>query len=82
MSTSKHPKSREGETPFENDLERNPGIGQSAGLSRREGLAEIEGDNSVEGDVENTAGPGGAIFAWGIRRKEDRKRQLKQTHVQ
>ena len=41
------------------DLERNPGIGQSVGLNRREGLEPIEGENTVEGDIQNNAGPNG-----------------------
>ena len=42
------------ETLTRDDLERNPGIGQSKG-SFATGIPpeEIEGDNSVEGDVEN-----------------------------
>jgi hypothetical protein len=51
MSTTKHPKGR---SPFQSDLERNPGIGQSKG-SFATGIPpeEIEGENTVEGDVEN-----------------------------
>lgn len=51
MSSSKHDK---GESPFTDDLERNPGIGQSKG-SFATGIApgEIAGDNTVEGDEEN-----------------------------
>lgn len=64
MSTSKHPKSREGETPFENDLERNPGIGQSKGsFMTGQSPEEIEGDNTVEGDIENDATLQGAVTA-------------------
>jgi len=59
---NKHPKS--GDQPIErkDDLERDPGIGQSKGLfgrgsgGRDEEL--IEGDATVEGDVENDAGLG------------------------
>jgi hypothetical protein len=51
MSTSKHQK---GKSPFQSDLERNPGIGQSKG-SFATGISpeEIEGENTVEGDIEN-----------------------------
>ena len=55
-----HPDPQDQPVRGPDDLERNPGIGQSAGLNRREGLDEIEGDSTVEGDVENNAGPGGA----------------------
>jgi hypothetical protein len=51
MTSTKHPK---GKSPFTDDLERNPGIGQSKG-SFMTGIPpeEIEGENTVEGDVEN-----------------------------
>jgi hypothetical protein len=51
MPSSKHGK---GKSPFKDDLERNPGIGQSKG-SFLTGIPpeEIEGENTVEGDVEN-----------------------------
>jgi hypothetical protein len=52
MSTSKHPKS-DG-SPFPDDLERNPGIGQSKGtFATGEDLETIEGENTFEGDVDN-----------------------------
>jgi hypothetical protein len=59
MSTSKHDK---GPSPFQDDLARNPGIGQSKG-STISGADpdEIEGDNSVEGDVENDVTPAGSV---------------------
>ena len=51
MSGSKHDK---GDSPFPDDLERNPGIGQSKGTTASGGSpSEIEGDNTVEGDVDN-----------------------------
>ena len=44
------------------DLERNPGIGQSKGLFRSGGDAsEIEGDNTVEGNTENDGGAAGGV---------------------
>jgi hypothetical protein len=58
---SKHPSPADQPADLPDDLETNPGIGQSSGLNRREGLDEIEGDNTVEGDIENNAGPGGAV---------------------
>ena len=51
MSSSKHDK---GESPFTDDLERNPGIGQSKGGTRRQ---DLDGDNTIEGDVENDVDP-------------------------
>lgn len=62
MSTSKHPRGREGGTPFRDDLERNPGIGQSKGsFMTGQSPEEIEGDNTVEGDVENDATLEGSV---------------------
>jgi hypothetical protein len=51
MTNSKHGK---GESPFIDDLKRNPGIGQSKG-SFATGIppSEIEGENTVEGDVDS-----------------------------
>jgi hypothetical protein len=55
MSGSKHGK---GESPFTDDLERNPGIGQSGGtFATGEDPTILEGDNTSEGDVENDADP-------------------------
>jgi hypothetical protein len=51
MTGTKHGK---GESPFPDDLERNPGIGQSKGAFRTgEKPQAIEGDSTVEGDIEN-----------------------------
>lgn len=58
---SNHPDPQDQPIKGPDDLERNPGVGQSPGLDRRVGLEEIEGDSTVEGDVENNAGPGGAV---------------------
>jgi len=51
MTGTKHEKDK---SPFTDDLERNPGIGQSKG-SFMTGIPpeEIEGENTVEGDVDN-----------------------------
>ncbi|MCW3798011.1 hypothetical protein OMW55_09370 [Sphingomonas sp. BN140010] len=55
MSGSKHDK---GESPFTDDLERNPSIGQSGGsFATGEDPTTLEGDNTSEGDVENDADP-------------------------
>ena len=55
MSGSKHDK---GQSPFTDDLERNPGIGQSGGtFATGEDPTILEGDNTSEGDVENDADP-------------------------
>lgn len=51
MTDTKHQK---GESPFADDLKRNPGIGQSKGsFMTGEGPDSIAGENTVEGDVEN-----------------------------
>ena len=56
MTSTKHDK---GDSPFADDLERNPAIGGSKGaFATGEKPETIEGDNSVEGDVENDAGLG------------------------
>jgi hypothetical protein len=51
-------------TDLQDDLERDPGISQSAGLFAREDADDadlIKGENTVEGDVENDSGVGGGI---------------------
>ena len=53
------------------DLDENPGIGQSKGLFSRAGSEEaelIEGENTMEGDVENDAGIGGGVAGKGVGR--------------
>jgi hypothetical protein len=51
MTHSKHEK---GDSPFTDDLKRNPGIGQSkASFATGISPSEIEGENTVEGDVDN-----------------------------
>jgi len=53
MPSAKHEK---GQSPFADDLERNPGIGQSkASIEAGAGPEEIEGENTAEGDVDNDA---------------------------
>ena len=59
--TNKHPASDEAPVKGPDDLEENPGIGQSKGLFARAGSGESEllaGENTVEGDVENDAALG------------------------
>ena len=43
------------------DLRRNPGIGQGAGTSQGGDVDSIEGDNTVEGDIDNDVDPTGAV---------------------
>jgi hypothetical protein len=62
MANSKHPNSDARTRKRPDDLEENPGIGQSKGLFARAGSKDadlIEGDNTIEGDRENDAGIGG-----------------------
>ncbi len=54
MTGPKDPTPKEAQLP--DDLDQNPGIGQSAGLFSRAGSDDAEliaGDSTVEGDVEN-----------------------------
>ena len=51
---------RKQESPFTDDRERNPDIGQSKGsFATGEDLELLEGENTVEGDVENDSTYGG-----------------------
>ena len=43
------------------DLSRNPGIGQSSGTSQGGDVDLIEGENTVEGDTDNNAGRFGEV---------------------
>ncbi len=43
------------------DLKRNPGIGQSIGTSQGGNVELIEGENTVEGDTDNNAGRFGEV---------------------
>ena len=51
MTDTKHDKRP---SPFPDDLERNPGIGQSKGGTRAE---DLDGENTIPGDVENDDDP-------------------------
>jgi hypothetical protein len=46
---------------LDEDLKRNPGIGQSIGTSQGGDPELIEGENTVEGDTDNNAGPAGEV---------------------
>ena len=46
---------------LDEDLKRNPGIGQSIGSSQGGDPQLIEGENTVEGDTNNNAGPAGEV---------------------
>ena len=57
---------RPDETPVDlpDDLERNPGIGQSKGLfamTSSEDMELIQGENTIEGDTDNDGGMAGGI---------------------
>jgi hypothetical protein len=43
------------------DLKRNPGIGQSIGTSQGGDVELLEGENTVVGDIDNNAGPFGEV---------------------
>ena len=43
------------------DLRRNPGIGQSFGTSQGGDVELLEGENTVEGDIDNNADASGAV---------------------
>ena len=61
--TNKHPKPSDQPVERQDDLDRDPSIGQSKGLFGRGSPDEadlIEGENTIEGDVENDAGIGQA----------------------
>lgn len=46
---------------LDEDLKRNPGIGQSVGTSQGGDVELIEGENTVEGDIDNNADAAGAV---------------------
>ena len=60
MSSAKHDKRIN--QKLDEDLRRNPGIGQSKGsFATAISPDEIEGENTVEGDTENNAGRFGQV---------------------
>lgn len=61
MKWTKHEK---GDSPFAEDLDRNPGIGTSKGaFATGRDPKSIEGENRTEGDVENDVRPSGEVDA-------------------
>lgn len=71
MTSSKNPERGRSAEKRPDDLDENPGIGQSKGLFSRAGSEEadlIEGENTIEGDVENDAGLGGGVAGKGLGR--------------
>ena len=46
---------------LDEDLKRNPGIGQSIGTSQGGDPELIEGENTVEGDIDNNADAAGGV---------------------
>ena len=62
--SNKHPRPDQQPADLADDLDQNPGIGQSKGLFAREESGDgslIEGDNTVEGDTENDGGNAGGV---------------------
>ena len=62
--SNKHPSPNDQPADLPDDLEENPGIGQSKGLFAREEAGDaslIESDNTVEGDTENDGGNAGGV---------------------
>ena len=62
--SNKHPRPDEQPVELQDDLERNPGIGSSAGLFARTDSSDaelIEGENTFEGDTENDGGNAGGV---------------------
>lgn len=58
---SKHPSPSEAPVKGEDDLVKNPGIGQSPGLRNGDEFDLIEGENTVEGDTDNDTKPNGGL---------------------
>jgi hypothetical protein len=62
--SNKHPKPDAQPAGLPDDLDENPGIGQSRGLFARKEAEDgslIEGDNTVEGDIDNDGGNAGGV---------------------
>lgn len=58
---SKHPAPSQQPVKGEDDLVKNPGIGQSPGLQDGDEFDLIEGENTVEGDTDNDTKPDGSL---------------------
>ena len=62
--SNKHLRPDETPAKLDDDLDQNPGIGQSAGLFAREKADDaglIEGETTMEGDAENDGGVAGGV---------------------
>jgi hypothetical protein len=62
--SNKHPRPDDQIADLPDDLDENPGIGQSKGLFARAGSEDadlIEGENTVEGDIDNDGGNAGGV---------------------
>lgn len=61
--SNKHPSPQNQPVDLPDDLDQNPGIGQSKGIFARaeEDPSLIRGDSTVEGDRENDAALGGGV---------------------
>jgi hypothetical protein len=61
---NKHPDPKEQPVELQDDLDRNPGIGQSKGLFSEQSGEDaelIDGDNTIEGDTDNDGGLAGGV---------------------
>ena len=56
-----HPDPQDQPATGPDDLDRNPGIGQSPGLKRGEDLEDLGGETTFEGDIENDVRPDGSV---------------------
>jgi hypothetical protein len=71
---NKHPRPDAQPVKLPDDLDENPGIGQSKGLFARAGSKDAEliaGENTVEGDVENDAALGQGADTGEVGREND-----------
>ena len=60
MSTARH---ENGDSPFADNLDRDPEIGQSKGTTATgEHPQAIKGESTTEGDVDNDSTPTGGVF--------------------
>ncbi|HEY0131220.1 MAG TPA: hypothetical protein VGB57_07430 [Allosphingosinicella sp.] len=62
--SNKHPSPDEQPVELRDDLDRDPGIGQSKAFFARDGKGGghlVKGDNTVEGDIENDGGDAGGV---------------------
>lgn len=74
MTDPRIPPDRQEEAQLPDDLDQNPGIGQSKGLFGQRGSEDAQllaGENTTEGDVENDAGTGGSAAPDDLGRTND-----------